>query len=152
MKQSMKVTRNRCKPEPKHAGGRPTKLTPALQAQICEYISREDLYAVDACALCGISYKTFDRWMERGNVAAKGDRQYEEFCLAIKEAEAKAKLRLLQDMKADKRYFAMYMTILERRFPAQYGRQDRTQHEHGGALKVNIEWSESNGSRDGAPA
>ena len=147
MSKSTKVTRRKCKP--KHAGGRPTKLTPTMQAEICEYISQDDLYAVDACALCGIAYKTYDRWMERGKA---GEKPYEEFCLAIKEAEARAKRTLMRAMKTDPRHFAMFMTILERRFPAQYSRQDRTQHEHGGELKVNINWSETNGSSDAAQA
>lgn len=54
--------RNRLKTK---VGGRPSKLTPRVQAKLVDAISQGNYYEV-ACKYAGISYKSFRDWMARG--------------------------------------------------------------------------------------
>ena len=103
--------------------GRPSKLTPALQAQIVEAI-RAGNYAEVAARHVGIASSTFYDWMKRG---ANGERRFSEFADAISEAEAFAQARavtiIANAMAVDWRAAAFF---LERKFQEQWGRHDRT--------------------------
>ena len=130
---------------PANKGGRPTLLTPELQLIICGYIRQDTMYVEQACLKAGISKGSYYNWLEWGEAKKE---PYAEFLDAIKEAEAEAELSLLRDMKKSPRYWAMYMTILERRFPDRWGKRERVQHEQQGDFKVILEWSE-NGNGNG---
>lgn len=51
-------------PSKKHPGGRPTKLTPKIQAALVDYLSIGN-YIIPACLSVGISEDTFYGWMRR---------------------------------------------------------------------------------------
>lgn len=69
--------------------GRPTKLTPELQAQIVKDIG-DGAYDWIAAQAAGIAPSTFWRWMQLGE---KGNHTYSEFCKEVKQARAKARVK-----------------------------------------------------------
>ena len=71
---------------------RPSKLTPQLRDRICEYIAKGH-YIERACALCGISRRTFYNWLEK---AETGGSKYTDFFEAVKRAEAQDQDRALE--------------------------------------------------------
>src|SRR5712692_6482777 len=111
--------RTRCAPR---KPGRPSKWTPALQAQIVETI-RAGSYAEVAARHVGIASSTFYDWMKRGG---EGDRRFSEFSEAIGEAEAFAHARavtiIAKAMADDWKAAAWY---LERKYHDEWGRRDK---------------------------
>lgn len=102
--------------------GRPTKLTPELQAKICEYLAT-GCYVCTACDLCGIGERTYYDWMAR---AEAGEEPYSQFAQAIKDAEARAEARavaLVQKAMVDD--WKAAMTWMERKFPDRWSRNER---------------------------
>lgn len=99
---------------------RPTKLTPEAQKKIVQAISVGATYKL-AAQYGGVSYKTFNDWMQKGEAAKTG--QYREFCNAVKEAEGTAGVKWLAviDQAAAKSWQAAAWK-LERRYPEDYGR------------------------------
>lgn len=76
--------------KPKHPGGRPTKLTPALQDEIIKAI-RAGNYMETAAAYQGVDKTTLYEWLRRGKAASRGI--YAEFSHAIEKALAVAEIR-----------------------------------------------------------
>ncbi len=72
--------------------GRPSLLTPEVQAKIVDRVRRGNYPAVAAGA-CGIGQSTFFRWMERGK--AEEDSPYREFREAVKEAADSAETEMV---------------------------------------------------------
>src|SRR5262249_7945541 len=52
-------------------GGRPCKLTPAVQKKLCAAL-KKGVHYEEACALPGIGYRTFLRWMPQGKRQQRG--------------------------------------------------------------------------------
>lgn len=69
--------------------GRPPKLTPTVQDKICALIAKGN-YIRTACLVAGITQRTYERWIERGEAGASGDQLYVTFVEEIKKAEAEA--------------------------------------------------------------
>ena len=70
--------------------GRPTKLTPELQAKIVEAIAAGN-YIETAAAYAGVNKTTIYDWMRRGGRTSKGI--YHEFSNAVTRALAQAEMR-----------------------------------------------------------
>lgn len=107
-------------------GGRPTKLTLALQKRFLAII-RDGSYLTPACEAVGISYQTFQNWRERGELEKTG--RYVEFLVAYKKASAQSEVSALGAIrKAMKKphHWTAAMTFLERRFPERWG---KTEHQ-----------------------
>ena len=106
----------------KHAGGRPSKLTDALQTQIVADVKAGN-YAEIAAKRAGIGEKTFYRWMAWGEQSRP---RYAEFRQAIRDAEGHAEARavtvIAAEMAKDWKAAAWY---LERKFHDRWGRRDR---------------------------
>lgn len=106
--------------------GRPTKLTPDVQATIVEAIAKGNDKVV-AARLAGIGESTFYAWMERGEQAKTG--AFLEFREAVKKAEAEAEQHFVGIIKT-----ASYDTWtaaawwLERKHPERWGRRERIEH------------------------
>lgn len=108
--------------------GRPTKLTPHLQEEICKFIAAGN-YISTACQAVGINPETLRRWsvwalQEQEN----GGGMYYDFYVAIKKAEAEAEAALasmIKETALDKKEWLPAMTFLERRHPDRWGRRDR---------------------------
>ena len=101
---------------------RPTKLTKELQQQIGESVALGMTYSL-AAASAGITYQTFNDWMQKGKNAKSGE--YFEFYRHIQKCNAEAALKCLRRLKeaADAGNCTVCMWILERRFPEDFGRR-----------------------------
>jgi transposase len=121
----------------KHTRGRPTKLTPELQAKICDAI-RAGNYLETAAAFAGINKTTLHRWLRRGANAHQG--AYHAFSRAVDKAFADSEARdvaLISKAAAEGSWQAAAWR-LERRFPERWGRreQHRVEAQVTGTLKV----------------
>ncbi len=114
---------------------RPSKLTPAVSAAICESV-RGGVYIETACQANNISTSTYYRWLDKADDPNAGD-EFREFRDASARARAEVEARhvSLIDQAArgpvpgDWRAAAWY---LERSFPTRYGRQERIEVDTGG--------------------
>lgn len=105
--------------------GRPTKLTPALQTKICQYIA-DGNYLVTACSAVGIDPNTFNLWLNNAlKEESNGGGMYFSFMVAVKEAEAKAEAELASMVRKtalQKKDWLPAITFLERRHRERWGR------------------------------
>jgi hypothetical protein len=97
---------------PKHAGGRPTKLTEEMTEQICEAISlgMPDRYVAD---LVGVEYSTLFRW-----------KQKPAFANAIKTAVATRQLVRLKRVESAEPGWQAASWSLERQCPERFARPE----------------------------
>lgn len=107
--------------------GRPSKLTPEVIEELSTQIGRGLTYAL-ACKRAGITYQTFRRWRAGRFPKTTPVELQEQFCLALKRAEAQLIYELLctirahgfADLPGDWRTAAWF---LERRYPQHFGRR-----------------------------
>lgn len=105
------------------AGGRPSKLTPQVKKKLLDAI-RAGNYYEPACMYAGISYRSFRRWMDKGEKAKSGE--FWQFCQEVKQAEAEAEARVVamwQKQIPDSWQAAR--DFLERRYPDRWGRREK---------------------------
>ncbi len=105
--------------------GRPTKISDALIEKVCGFIEEGNF--IDTAAVCaGIHYCTYYNWIkwgDRRHQDFKGG-QYEVFFKAVKNAERRAERSILLDLYATKGMaWTKFAWVLERRFPAKWGRR-----------------------------
>lgn len=100
---------------------RPSKLTPDAQAKIVQAIQMGSTYEL-AAQYAGISYDSFNNWMNKGEKASSGE--FFEFFNAVKEAEGRAVVGWLAKIEkaASDGSWQAAAWKLERRYPATYGR------------------------------
>ncbi|MFA4971966.1 MAG: hypothetical protein WC683_05085 [bacterium] len=125
----------------KHPGGRPTKLTPAIQKSITDMISLGN-YIETASALAGISKNTLYDWLRRG--AREKQRLHDNPRARMKKKEApfvefsdSVERALAESESVDIGYIATAAKTqwqaaawrLERRFPDRWGRKDHSKIE-----------------------
>lgn len=110
-------------PAPPKRKTRPSKLTPEIEATICEYIATGN-YRQVAGRAAGISKSTFEYWMRRGR--DEPGTIYERFVISVEEAEGRAELHavklIIQAAAGDAKHAQWW---LERKFPERWGRKDR---------------------------
>lgn len=100
--------------------GRPSKLTDEVRKRLLDAITLGMPYK-QACTYAGIHYSTFRRWMDLGESASRGE--FCEFCDQVREAEGKAAMALLGDVrKAGGKDWRASAWILERRYPEEFGK------------------------------
>ena len=101
---------------------RPSKLTPDIIQQIGDGVSIGLTYAL-AAESAGITHKTFNDWMKLGRDSTSG--KYFEFYQHIEKCNANGARKLLQRLNdaAKAGNYQVYMWILERRFPEDFGRR-----------------------------
>lgn len=105
--------------------GRPTKLTPELQNEICRVI-RAGNYIETASAYAGISKDTLYRWLKQGKRAKRG--KYRDFSDAVEKALAESEIRDVTIIaKAAEDNWQAAAWRLERKFPDRWGRKERVQ-------------------------
>jgi hypothetical protein len=116
-------------PEPgqrrKHPGGRPTKRTPEITAQIAQAIA-DGLNDTFVCDLVGITCETLGQW-----------RKNREFSLAIKTAEAARLQKRLQRIESGQEGWQGTAWFVERKYPRDWARpelQVAMNVEHTGAI------------------
>ena len=104
--------------------GRPNKLTPEIQAKICDAI-RAGAYVETAAALAGISKDTFYRWLKQGARAKSG--KFKAFNEAVHKAMAEAEFRdIMIIANAAKVDWKAAAWKLERKYPERWARKDRS--------------------------
>lgn len=84
--------RGKAKAKPVHKTGRPTKLTPQVEARILKVVV-EGNYAETAAEAAGIDRATFLRWMQRGR---DGLEPYAAFAAKVTRARAEAETKLVR--------------------------------------------------------
>lgn len=98
--------------------GRPSKLTPEIQAKIVEVISAGN-YRVVAARAAGVSPRALAAWVAQGKRASCG--VYYEFRHAVMRAEQDAEMRavdaILKAAVSDPKYACWW---LERKFPQRW--------------------------------
>jgi len=101
---------------------RPSKLTDEIQQKIGDNISLGLTYSLAAEA-AGITYKTFNEYMNRGKIEKSG--KYYQFAQHIKKCNADGARKLLEKLNdsANAENCQVCMWILERRFPEGFGRK-----------------------------
>jgi transposase len=108
-------------------GGRPTSLTPEVQAKIIDAIEL-GMYVKQACLAAGICEKTYYLWKQRGET---GEEPFAGFLQALQIAEAKAELRALKNITSNEEPTGPHWTasawFLERKHWKRWGRKDRTE-------------------------
>ena len=104
--------------------GRPTKLTPQVQARIVQAIVGGNDITV-AAAYAGIHKAQFYRWLEKGEQQQQGI--YRAFRDAIQKAQADAETRnvALIAKAAQEGTWTAAAWWLERKYPERWGRKDR---------------------------
>jgi hypothetical protein len=101
---------------------RPCKLTAELQQRIGDNIALGLTYKLAAEA-AGITYKTFNEYMNRGKTEKSG--KYYQFYIHIKKCNADGARKLLESLNAAAKAgnCTVCTWILERRFPEEFGRR-----------------------------
>jgi hypothetical protein len=110
----------------KRPSGRPTRLTPELQAKLCDAI-RAGNYMETAAAFAGIRKATLHNWLRWGARQTQGI--YHAFSEAVEKALADSEARdvaLIAKAAADGHWQAAAWR-LERKFPDRWGRRERHQ-------------------------
>lgn len=109
------------KSRPKTIRGRPTKLTPGVQRQMCRDVEAGNFLEI-AAELSGVGRSTVFHWIA---LADGGDPQYLDFRDAVKGARAKAEARAVAAIqKAGRRTWQANAWFLERSFPERWRRRD----------------------------
>jgi len=116
--------------------GRPTKLTPELQAELIRAIG-SGAFIEAACDYVGIDPGTYHRWMTKG-AEEDAPEVYREFREAVKKARAAVALLMAGRIlaAADDGTWQAGAWWLERSHPDQYGRRTNLAGPNGGAIEI----------------
>jgi len=123
--------------------GRKSKLTEELTQVVCENIELGLSYNL-TCQAAGISFQIFNDWMKAG--AAGKEKRFCDFYDKVRASEATCAKKCLERIRAaaERGSLAGDMWLLERRYPADYGRKDhinmKAQTE---ALNYNVDLTEN---------
>lgn len=101
---------------------RPTKLTPDVQARICQAVQLGATYEL-AAQYGGVAYETLRSWLRAGE--QRPNSPHAAFSAALKEAEGKGVLGWLAKIEkaASDGEWTAAAWKLERRYPQTYGRR-----------------------------
>lgn len=97
--------------------GRPSKLTPALQKQICA-LAVEGLHLQSIADAVGLDEGTLRDWKKRGEKEPDGE--FGEFSRAYKKALVTCERALLESVKTAEDGWQRFSWCLERRWPEKY--------------------------------
>ena len=121
--------------------GRPSKLTPELIETVCNEV-RLGMPFSYAAIRAGISEPTFHKYKNRGtkDLEAGSDSLEAEFLKRLKEALADFMHKSLVVISAAPQRWQAQMTLLERRFPAEFGRRMALDHgaQQGGEFTMSV--------------
>lgn len=78
---------------PKPGPGRPSKLTLALQEEICRAIAASGATLTAAAQIAGVDYSTLKRWIQKGKAQKRG--KFRAFLAAVERARAEDKVAAL---------------------------------------------------------
>lgn len=111
--------------------GRPSKLTPELQKDICNYLLAGN-FVETVCDFVGIDKTTFYDWCNRGERGWKVDIDggYVEFSNAVKKAISQVEMTTVHDLRKGPVNWQSKAWWLERRHPDKWGNRGKSQVEH----------------------
>lgn len=106
--------------------GRPTKLTPELQNQICAFLMAGN-FVETVCDFVGISKETFYEWIRRGNRGWEKDIEggYVAFSDAVKKAVAQVEMATVHELRQGPMNWQSKAWWLERRHPDKWGNRSK---------------------------
>jgi len=125
--------------ERRRASGGPT---PEQRALICEAIVRGN-HNKTAAILAGIAETTFYDWQRKGRADTENhvESDYAEFVSEVALANAQLQNRIIERINnavdVDPKNWAAGMTLLERRFPSEFGK--RTEVHHSGTISDGVD-------------
>ena len=125
--------------------GRPSKFTAEVRARLLDALAKGN-HIETACALAGVDYTTYRRWMQAGGA---GDEKFREFYEAATRAMADAEASLLTTVKlhsVDDWRAASW--ILERRHPDRWANTQRVKLEVEKELRKTLDFLESHMTAD----
>ena len=101
--------------------GRPSKLTPEVEARIVEAVELGATWE-KAAEAAGVGASTLREWRQRGEA---DEAPFAAFLAALKRAEAEGVARALRTIRqaAESGQWTAAAWLLERRYPADYGRR-----------------------------
>ncbi len=103
--------------------GRPTKLTPAVSAAICESV-RGGAWIETAAAAAGVDASTVHSWLRRADDKEDCGEPFIAFSLAYKKARADAELEAISVIRgAMPKTWQAAAWYLERSYPERWGRR-----------------------------
>lgn len=113
------------KGEDRRGRGQPTKLTPELQAKICQVLELCNVLE-DAALFCGLSRTTVFMWMQKGREQGHG--KYRDFFDAVETAKAKRRISINTQMIVHgKRHWQAMAWQAERTDPQHFGLRVKVQ-------------------------
>lgn len=117
--------------------GRPTKLTPELQNEICGLLGKGN-FVETVCDFVGLSKNTFYDWIKRGERAWKVDIDggFVEFSDAVKKAITFVEMQTMGELKAGGMNWQAKAWWLERRHPDKWGTRGKNTN-----VNVNVDMS-----------
>jgi transposase len=126
--------------------GRPTKLTPELQAEIAELLKKGN-FVETVCDYLGLSKNTFYDWVRRGERGWQVDIDagYVEFSDAIKKAISEVEQSTVEDLREGPLNWQAKAWWLERRHPDKWG--NRQKHEVTGKIII-VNWEDDQQGND----
>jgi predicted DNA-binding protein (UPF0251 family) len=115
-------------------------MAPEILEPLLEYL-REGMSFKEAAALVGIGATTIRKWMAAGkkDMAAGRYSKVAEFSDSVTKAMAEAKhlrIQALNNASSNPAFWAAAAWWLERRYPSEFGRQDRVNMNLSGSLNV----------------
>src|SRR5439155_9145176 len=117
-------------------GGRPTKLTPDVQERLTSAIRAGNFYEA-ACGYAGIDYRTFRRWMERGERESRG--QFRALREAVEKAEADAEVTVVAQWRSQiSSSWQAARDFLARRYPDRWRPSERLEHSGPGGGPIDL--------------
>lgn len=114
--------------------GRPSKLTPEIQAKIVQLLAAGN-FVETVCDHVGLHKDTFYEWIKRGERGWAKDKKpvnYVDFSDAVKKAIAQVEMLTVNDVRQGVFNWQSRAWWLERRHPDKWG--NRQKHEHSGRV------------------
>ncbi len=105
---------------------RPTKLTPELQKQICDFLTAGN-FVETVCDYVGVCKFTFYEWIKRGERGWQIDIDggYVEFSNAVKKAMSQVEMTTVHDLRKGPMNWQAKAWWLERRHPDKWGNRGK---------------------------
>ena len=114
-----------------------SKYTKTVVRKICSSV-RQGLSFKDSAIIAGITEETLNQWTRKLNTDGTENLNYKpELDLELQEANAKAKLKLIKEIRASKDWKSKAW-IMERTYPQQYAIKQLSEHKIEGEIKFKI--------------
>lgn len=112
--------------------------TPAVADELIQYI-RDGMFIREAAAMIGVRYQTVYTWLRQGrkDIDDELDTVFAHLYVGVQMALAEAKhdsVTAIRRAGQNPQFWMAHAWYLERRYPQEFGKQDRLQLQHGGTI------------------